>query len=71
MLTCHQALMAIFWVLPTVTHPKKEQQDRKRKLLQHARNLSKLPASALLFQAVLGGKECVCVPEPSCRGSGP
>lgn len=28
-LTCQQALMAIFWVLPTVTHPKRGQQDRK------------------------------------------
>lgn len=71
-LTCRQALMAIFWVLPTVTHPKRGQQDRKRKLLQHSRNLSNLSLHPLCFPSLSwGAKHVPACPSPSVEVLGP
>lgn len=71
-LTCHQALMAIFWVLPTVTYPKREQQDRKRKLLQHSRNLSNISLQLLCFPGLLWeAKHVSACLSPSTEAPGP
>lgn len=71
-LTCQQALMAIFWVLPTVTHPKRGQQDRKRKLLQHSRNLSNLSLHPLCPPSLSwGAKHLSAHLSPSAEALGP
>lgn len=71
-LTCQQALMAIFWVLLTVTHPKRGQQDRKRKLLQHSRNLSNLSLHSLCSPSLSWGAKHVSAHlSPSAEALGP